>query len=108
MHPEIILALSIDEIINRAREEEAKKDKYSLLNKKYVVRDNSYAREIVNGGKMPYHCDLRGVPCIIISKPYITEVKTFQADKRQRMVRVKSLKSGLIYEVMFAEAWIIE
>jgi hypothetical protein len=79
----------------------------SLIGKKYIPQDNSYIREIVNGRKMNYHCSLIGVPCQIISRPYITEVQTFTKDKRERrMIKVKSLKTGLIYEVMFNEGWI--
>ena len=91
---------------------EERKEREELLNnligKKYVPQDNSYIREIVNGKKMNYHCSLIGVPCRIISKPYITEVQTFAKDKRERMIRVKSLKTGLTYEVMFAESWLVE
>ena len=78
----------------------------NLIGKKYIPQDNSYIREIVNGKKMNYHCSLIGVPCKIISRPYITEVQTFAKDKRERMIKVKSLKTGLIYEVCFAESWI--
>ena len=78
----------------------------SIIGKKYIPQDNSYIRKIVNGKKMNYHCSLIGVPCQIISRPYITEVNTFAKDKRERMIKVKSLKTGLIYEVMFAESWI--
>ena len=80
----------------------------SLIGKKYIPQDNSYIREIVKGKKMNYHCSLIGVPCQIISRPYITEVKTFANDKRERMIKVKSLKTGLIYEVCFAESWICD
>ena len=80
----------------------------NLIGKKYVPQDNSYIREIINGKKMNYHCSLIGVPCQIISRPYITEVHTFAKDKRERMIKVKSLRTGLIYEVMFAESWICD
>ena len=109
----IIIAAAIDAVIGDAIKdaiEEVIQEKEDLLNnligKKYVPQDNSCIREIVNGKKMNYHCSLIGVPCKIISRPYITEVQTFAKDKRERMIRVKSLKTGLIYEVMFAESWI--
>ena len=106
----IIIAAVIDAAIEDAIKEEERQEREELLNnligKKYVPQDNSYIREIVNGKKMNYHCSLIGVPCQIISRPYITEVQNFAKDKRERMIRVKSLKTGLTYEVMFAESWI--
>ena len=106
----IIIAAVIDAAIADAIKEEERQEREELLNnligKKYIPQDNSYIREIVNGKKMNYHCSLIGVPCRIISRPYITEVQTFAKDKRERMIRVKSLKTGLTYEVMFAESWI--
>lgn len=106
----ILIAAVIDAAIEDAIKEEERQEREELLNnligKKYVPQDNSYIREIVNGKKMNYHCSLIGVPCKIISRPYITEVQNFTKDKRERMIRVKSLKTGLIYEVMFAESWI--
>ena len=110
----IIIAAVIDaaiaDAIKEAIKEEERQEKEKLLNnligKKYIPQDNSYIREIVNGEKMNYHCSLIGVPCKIISRPYITEVQTWAKDRRGRMIRVKSLKTGLTYEVMFAESWI--
>lgn len=107
----IIIAAAIDAAIEDAIKEEIQEREdllNSLIGKKYIPRDNSYIREIVNGKKMNYHCSLIGVPCRIISKPYITEVKTISNDKRERMIKVKSLKTGLIYEVCFAESWICD
>ena len=104
----IIIAAILDAAIEDAIKERQKREELlnNLIGKKYIPQDNSYIREIVNGKKMNYHCSLIGVPCRIISKPYITEVNTFAKDKRERMIRVKSLKTGLTYEVMFAESWI--
>lgn len=111
----IIIAAAIDAAVADAIKdaiEEVIHEKEDLLNsligKKYIPRDNSYIREIVKGKKMNYHCSLIGVPCQIISRPYITEVQTFAKDKRERMIKVKSLKTGLIYEVCFAESWICD
>lgn len=106
----ILIAAAIDAAIEDAIKEEERQERENLLNnligKKYIPQDNSYIREIVKGKKMNYHCSLIGVPCQIISRPYITEVQTFAKDKRERMIKVKSLKTGLIYEVCFAESWI--
>lgn len=78
----------------------------SLIGKKYIPQDNSYIREIVNGKKMNYHCSLIGVPCQIISQPYITIVEGALKTYERRMIKVKSMKTGFIYEVMFNEGWI--
>lgn len=78
----------------------------NLIGKKYIPQDNIYIREIVDGKKMHYRCGLIGVPCQIISRPYIAEVNPFVKDIKERMVKVKSLKTGFIYEVMFRESWI--
>ena len=106
----IVIAAILDAAIEDAVKEHQEREKLlnSLIGKKYIPQDNSYIHEIVNGKKMNYHCSLIGVPCQIISRPYITEVQTFAKDKRERMIRVKSLKTGLIYEVMFAESWICD
>lgn len=98
----LLVAVCRPDLLSKEKEELLN----NLIGKKYIPQDNSYIREIVNGKKMNYHCSLIGVPCQIISRPYITEVQTFAKDKRERMIRVKSLKTGLIYEVMFAESWI--
>lgn len=86
------------------------KEKEDLLNnligKKYIPQDNSYIREIVNGVKRKYHCDLCGETMIIISQPYITMVEGSLKTCERRMIKVKSMKTGFIYEVMFNEGWI--
>lgn len=104
----IIIAAILDAAIEDAVKERQEREELlnNLIGKKYIPQDNSYIREIVNGKKMNYHCSLIGVPCQIISRPYITEVNTFTKDKRERMIKVKSLRTGLTYEVMFAESWI--
>lgn len=106
----IIIAAILDAAIDDAFKERQERDELlnNLIGKKYIPQDNSYIQEIVNGKKMYYHCSLIGVPCQIISRPYITKVQTFAQDKRVRMIKVKSLRTGLIYEVMFAESWICE
>lgn len=107
----IIVAAAIDNTIENSLKEELKfhKDPLNeLIGKKYIPQSNNYIREIVNGEKMNYRCSLIGVSCQIISRPYITEVQTFAKDKRGRMVKVQSLKTGLIYEIPFAESWIYD
>lgn len=85
------------------------KKPYNLIGKKYIVKDNSYIREIVNGVKKNYRCYLCGLIVEIISDPYITIVKTVGHDPHEeRMIKVRSLKTGFVYEVLFAEGWILD
>ena len=105
---QIIVTTVIDAMIEDAIKECQEELLNNLIGKKYIPQDNSYIREIVNGEKINCYGRLIGVPCQIISRPYITEVDTFGKDKRRRMIKVKSLKTGLIYEVLFAESWICD
>jgi hypothetical protein len=112
---QIIAALAINAAIEdqlkkelQEREECQKKDELlkKLIGKKYVPQDNSYIHEIVNG-KRRESGYLIGVPCEIISKPYIITISNgYTKPYQRRMIRVKSLRTGFIYEVMFAESWI--
>lgn len=99
----LLIFAAIDALI----EEELKKEKkYNLIGRKYTVQDNSYIREIVDGVKKSYHCSLCGETMIIISQPYITMVEGVLKPHEQRMIKVKSMKTGFIYEVLFNESWI--
>lgn len=85
------------------------KKPYNLIGKKYIIKDNSYIREIVDGVKKNYSCQLYGQTMEIISDPYITVVKSIGLDpQEERMIMVRSLKTGFIYEVLFAESWILD
>lgn len=105
----ILIAAAIDAAIEDAIKEERQEREEllnSLIGKKYVPQDNSYIHEIVNGKKQESGY-LIGVPCEIISKPYIVTISNgFTKPYQRRMIRVKSLRTGFIYEVMFAESWI--
>ena len=106
----IIIAAVIDAAIEDAIKEEERQEREELLNnligKKYIPQDNSYIHEIVIGKRKDWGA-LIGVPCEIISKPYIITISNgFTKPYQRKMIRVKSLKTGLIYEVMFAESWI--
>ena len=111
----ILIAAAIDAAIEDAIKEEIKKEIQeredllnSLIGKKYIPRDNSYIREIVNGKRRDWGA-LIGVPCKIISKPYIITISDrITKPYERRMVKVKSLKTGFIYEVMFCESWIYD
>ena len=110
----IIVAAILDAVMEDAakelqeREERQKKDELleKLIGKKYIPQDNSYIHEIVNGKKKDWG-SLIGVPCEIISKPYVITISNGYTKPYQRkMIQVKSLRTGFIYEVMFAESWI--
>ena len=104
----VIIAAILDAVIEDAAKERQERNELlnSLIGKKYVPQDNSYIHEIVNGKRKDWG-SLIGVPCEIISKPYvITIANGFTKPYQRKMIRVKSLKTGLIYEVMFAEYWI--
>lgn len=95
----------IEEEIKKEKEREERLN--ALIGRKYVPQDNSYIREIVNGKKKDWGA-LIGVPCEIISQPYITEVDGCYKGQTERMIQVKSLLTGYIYEVMFCESWICD
>lgn len=110
----IVIAAILDAAMEDAvkelqeREERQKKDELleKLIGKKYIPQDNSYIHEIVNGKRKDWGA-LIGVPCEIISKPYIITISNgFTKPYQRKMIQVKSLRTGLIYEVMFAESWI--
>lgn len=107
----IIIAAAIDAAIEDAIKEEIKEKEdllNSLIGKKYIPQDNSYIHEIVNGKRRDWGA-LIGVPCKIISKPYIITISDrITKPYERRMIKVKSLKTGFIYEVMFCESWICD
>ena len=112
MNPEIILKVMVEtpmeEVINENElNDEIKKSPYNLVGLNYKVKDNSYAAELVANERMPYHVGLYNTVVKIISNSYITTVKSVLGkDVTQRMIKVKSYKTGLIYEVIFNESWI--
>lgn len=104
----IVIAAILDAVVEDAIKERQEREKLleNLIGKKYIPQDNSYIREIVNGKR--YYCGtLKGVSCKIISKPYIITISDgILKPYQRRMIKVKSLKTGFIYEVMFCESWI--
>ena len=100
----LLIYAAIDALI----EEELKKDrKHNLIGKRYAIQDNSYISEIVNGEKKSYTCRLCGETMIIVSQPYFTMVEGALKQHEKRMIKVKSTKTGFIYEVLFHESWIL-
>lgn len=105
---QIIIEAAMEAMIEDAVKERQEREELlnNLIGKKYVPQDNSYIHEIVNGKRKDWGA-LIGVPCKIISKPYIITISDgFTKPYQMKMIKVKSLKTGLIYEVMFAESWI--
>lgn len=105
-----ILDAAMEDAFNelQRREEHQKREELlnNLIGKKYIPQNNSYIHEIVNGKKKDWG-SLIGVPCEIISKPYVITISNGYTKPYQRkMIQVKSLRTGFIYEVMFAESWI--
>jgi hypothetical protein len=104
----IVIAAIVDAGIEDAIRERQEREELlnQLIGKKYVPQDNSYVSEIIKGKRRDSGY-LIGVPCEIISKPYIITISNgYTKPYQRRMIRVKSLRTGFIYEVMFAESWI--
>lgn len=104
----IIIAAILDAAIEDAVKERQEREELlnNLIGKKYIPHDNSYIHEIVNGKRKDCG-SLIGAPCEIISKPYVITISNgFTKPYQRKMIRVKSLRTGFIYEVMFAESWI--
>lgn len=79
----------------------------TLIGRKYQIKGNSYVSEIVNGKKKNYPCDLQDQIMIIISQPYLTTIKRPGLEPQEyRVVKVQSLQTGFIYEVLFNEGWL--
>ena len=104
----IVIAAILDAVIEDVAKERQEREELlnQLIGKKYVPQDNSYVSEIINGKKRDSGY-LIGVPCEIVSRPYIITISNgYTKPYQRRMIRVKSLRTGFIYEVMFAESWI--
>lgn len=79
--------------------------KPSVIGRKYRPFDNSYATSIVSGA----NAQVNGVDFEIISEPYVKNVKSWGDRSYTRdMVKVKSLESGMEYEVMWCENCLLD
>ena len=79
--------------------------KPSVIGKIIIPQDNSYATSIETG------CDARvyGKKFVCLSEPYLKEIKPFYDGgivHKQEMVRVMSVETGRVYEIMFAEEFL--
>lgn len=89
----------------------------SLIGRFIKVKDNSYIKCFTNGderGRGYFHYDLFGKEFVILSdKPYRVQVhygtdyKIF-GSQFVDMVKVISLETGMEYEVMFNEGWLLD
>ena len=80
--------------------------KPSVIGRIIIPQDNSYATSVETG------CDARvyGKKFVCLSEPYIKEIKPFYDGgivHKQEMVRVMSVETGRVYEVMFAEEFLV-
>ena len=79
--------------------------KPSVIGRIIIPQDNSYATSVETG------CDARvyGKKFVCLSEPYLKEIKPFYDGgivHKQEMVRVMSVETGRVYEIMFAEEFL--
>ena len=80
--------------------------KPSVIGRIIIPQDNSYATSVETG------CDARvyGKKFVCLSEPYLKEIKPFYDGgivHKQEMVRVMSVETGRVYEIMFAEEYLV-
>ena len=80
--------------------------KPSVIGRIIIPQDNSYATSVETG------CDARvyGKKFVCLSEPYLQEIKPFYDGgivHKQEMVRVMSVETGRVYEILFAEEFLV-
>lgn len=95
---ELIDAIIFAEIANA--------QKPSVIGKIIIPQDNSYAKSLETG------CEARvfGKKFVCLSEPYLKEIKPFYNGDfvhKQEMVRVMSVETGRVYEILFAEEFLV-
>lgn len=95
---ELIDAIIFAEIANA--------QKPSVIGKIIIPQDNSYAKSLETG------CEARvfGKKFVCLSEPYLKEIKSFYNGDfvhKQEMVRVMSVETGRVYEILFAEEFLV-
>ena len=80
--------------------------KPSVIGKIIIPQDNSYATSVETG------CDARvyGKKFVCLSEPYIKEIKPFHNGDivlTKEKVKVRSVETGRVYEVLFAEEFLV-
>ena len=86
--------------------ETARAQKSSVVGKIIIPMDNSYATSVETG------CEARvyGKKFVCLSEPYIKEIKPFYNGDivhKKEMVKVRSVETGRVYEIMFAEEYLV-
>ena len=80
--------------------------KPSVIGRIIIPQDNSYATSVETG------CDARvyGKKFVCLSEPYLKEIKPFYDGgivHKQEMVRAMSVETGRVYEILFAEEFLV-
>ena len=80
--------------------------KPSVVGRIIIPQDNSYATSLETG------CETRvyGKRFVCLSEPYLKEIKPFYdggSIHKVEMVKVASVETGRVYEVMFAEEFLV-
>lgn len=78
----------------------------SVKGRLYCPKDNSYIKNLSNGIKGT----LYDKKCVIISDPYVQEIKLPGIPKifKEMMVNVCSVETGIAYCVLWRESWLID
>ena len=84
----------------------ANAQKPSVVGKIIIPQDNSYATSLETG------CETRvyGKRFVCLSEPYVKEIPLFYdggSIHKVEMVKVASVETGRVYEVMFAEEFLV-
>ena len=84
----------------------ANAQKPSVVGRIIIPQDNSYAKSLDTG------CEARvyGKRFVCLSEPYVKEIPPFYDGgtiHRVEMVRAMSVETGRVYEVMFAEEFLV-
>ena len=95
---ELIDAIMLAEIANA--------QKPSVVGRIIIPQDNSYAKSLETG------CEARvfGKKFVCLSEPYVKEIAPLYnrgTIHKVEMVRVMSVETGRVYEVMFAEEFLV-
>ena len=85
----------------------ANAQKPSVVGRIIIPQDNSYAKSLDTG------CEARvyGKKFVCLSEPYVKEIPPFYDGgtiHKVEMVRTMSVETGRVYEVMFAEEFLVQ
>lgn len=101
-----MIFLTAEAINEITKNEQQSNGGFSLIGKRIVPSDNSYAKCLDSG------CDARVYKkeFICMSEPYTTKLNPFFNDETRDvdMIKVFSLRSGRMYEVLFNECDLVD